>query len=169
MRRQRLCRLVAAALMAILTSSDARAQGAVLSVVLEGGNVYDGLGGEPVVADVGIGGDRIVAIGDLSRRRAGKRLNVSGLAVVPGFIDVHSHGTRGIFRHPLAENYIRQGVTLAVGGPDGSSPFPIAEFLARLDAEPSAINFALTVGHGTIRRTVMGNEDRDPRRKSSIA
>ncbi len=163
MRRQGLCCLVAAALMAILTSSDARAQGAVLSVVLEGGNVYDGLGGEPVVADVGIRGDHIAAIGDLSRRRAGKRLNVSGLAVVPGFIDVHSHGTRGIFRHPLAENYIRQGVTLAVGGPDGSSPFPIAEFLARLDAEPSAINFALTVGHGTIRRTVMGNEDRDPR------
>ena len=155
------CCLVGFALM--LTSSDARAQGgSVLSVVLEGGNVYDGLGGEPVVADVGIRGDHIVAIGDLSRRRAGKRLNVSGLAVVPGFIDVHSHGTRGIFRHPLAENYVRQGVTLAVGGPDGSSPFPIAEFLARLDAEPSAINFALMVGHGTIRRTVMGNEDRDP-------
>ena len=161
MRRQGLCCLVGFALM--LTSSEARAQGgSVLSVVLEGGNVYDGLGGEPVMADVGIRGDHIVAIGDLSRRRAGKRLNVSGLAVVPGFIDVHSHGTRGIFRHPLAENYIRQGVTLAVGGPDGSSPFPIAEFLARLDAEPSAINFALTVGHGTIRRTVMGNEDRDP-------
>ena len=161
MSRQGLFCLVAAALMA--TPSNARAQGgSILSVVLEGGNVYDGLGGEPVVADVGIRGDHIVAIGDLSRRRAGKRLNVSGLAVVPGLIDVHSHGTRGIFRHPLAENYIRQGVTLAVGGPDGSSPFPIAEFLARLDAEPSAINFALTVGHGTIRRTVMGNEDRDP-------
>jgi len=134
----------------------------VFSLVLEGGSVYDGSGGEPVVADVGIQGERIHAIGDLSGARAGKRLDVRGLAVVPGFIDTHSHAVRGIFRHPLAENYIRQGVTLAVGGPDGGSPFPVAEFLARLDLEPAAINFALTVGHGTIRRAVMGNVDRDP-------
>ena len=93
MRRQGLFYLVGFALMATLISSDARAQGgSVLSVVLEGGNVYDGWGGEPVVADVGIRGNHIAAIGDLSRRRAGKRLNVSGLAVVPGFIDTHSHG-----------------------------------------------------------------------------
>ena len=140
----------------------ARGDEEVFSLILEGGNVYDGTGREAVVTDVGIRGERIEAIGDLSGARAGKRLNVRGLAVVPGFIDIHSHAVRGIFRHPLAENYIRQGVTLAVGGPDGGSPFPIAEFLARLDVEPAAINFALTVGHGTIRRAVMGNEDRDP-------
>ena len=134
----------------------------VLSVVIEGGSVYEGLGGEPVVTDVGILGDRIAAVGDLSRRRAGRRLDATGLAVLPGFIDTHSHAVRGIFRHPLAENYIRQGVTLAVGGPDGGSPFPIGEFLARLDLEPAAINFALTVGHNTVRREVMGNEDREP-------
>ena len=134
----------------------------VLSVILEGGSVYDGLGGEPVVTDVGVLGDRIVAVGDLSRMRAGRRLDAKGLAVLPGFIDTHSHAVRGVLRHPLAENYIRQGVTLAVGGPDGGSPFPIGEFLARLDLEPAAINFALTVGHGTVRRLVMGNEDRDP-------
>ncbi len=134
----------------------------VFTVILEGGAVYDGRSSAPVVADVGLRGDRIEAVGDLSGARAGRRIDVSGLAVVPGFIDTHSHAVRGIFRHPLAENYIRQGVTLAVGGPDGGSPFPIAEFLARLDLEPSTINFALTVGHGTIRRSVIGNEDRDP-------
>ena len=134
----------------------------VLTVVLEGGDVYDGLGGPPSRRDVGILGDRIVAMGDLSGRRAGYRLDVSGLAVVPGFIDVHSHAVRGVFRHPLAENYTRQGVTTVLGGPDGGSPYPIGEFLAKLDATPPAINFALTVGHGTIRRAVIGNEDRAP-------
>jgi N-acyl-D-amino-acid deacylase len=134
----------------------------VLTVVLEGGNVYDGLGADPVVADVGIHDGRIVAVGDLKARRAGERLDVRGLAVVPGFIDIHSHGTRGVFRHPLAENYIRQGVTMIVGGPDGGSPLPVAEYLARLELHPPAVNFALMVGHGTIRRKVMGNEDRAP-------
>ncbi len=134
----------------------------VFSVILEGGNVYDGLGGDPVVSDVGIQGDRIAAVGDLSERRAGRRINVSGMAVVPGFIDIHSHGVRGIFRHPLAQNYIRQGVTTAIGGPDGGSPYPIAEFLGELDAFPAAINFGLMVGHGTVRRMVIANEDRDP-------
>ena len=98
----------------------------ILAPILEGGSVYDGLGGEPVVTDVGVLGDRIVAVGDLSRMRAGRRLDAKGLAVLPGFIDTHSHAVRGVLRHPLAENYIRQGVTLAVGGPDGGSPFPIA-------------------------------------------
>ncbi len=134
----------------------------VFSVILEGGSVYDGLGGDPVVSDVGIQGDRIAAVGDLSERRAGRRIDVSGMAVVPGFIDIHSHGVRGIFRHPLAQNYIRQGVTTAIGGPDGGSPYPIAEFLGELDAFPAAINFGLMVGHGTVRRMVIANEDRDP-------
>jgi dihydroorotase/N-acyl-D-amino-acid deacylase len=134
----------------------------VLTIILEGGEVHDGLGGPPSTADLGILGDRIVAIGDLSGRRAGERIDVSGLAVVPGFIDLHSHGTGGVFRHPLAENYLKQGVTLAVGGPDGGSPYPIGEFLAKLDLSPPAINFALTVGHGTIRNAVLGNEDRAP-------
>ena len=71
---------------------------------------------------MGISGDRIVAIGDLSKRQADLRLDVSGLAVVPGFIDIHSHAIRsdpedGIFRWPDAENQIRQGVTTVIGGP----------------------------------------------------
>jgi dihydroorotase/N-acyl-D-amino-acid deacylase len=135
---------------------------AVLTFVLEGGEVYDGLGGPPNKLDVGILGDRIVALGDLTGRRAGQRLDVRGLAVTPGFVDIHSHAVRGVFRHPLAENYIRQGVTTVLGGPDGSSPYPIGEFLAKLDASPPTINFALTVGHGTVRGAVIGNEDRAP-------
>ena len=131
-------------------------------LVLEGGTIYDGRGGEPYRADVGIVGDRITAIGDLEGARAAERLDVSVLAVTPGFIDIHSHAVGGVFRHPLAENYVRQGVTTVIEGPDGSSPLPIGDFLARIDLHPPAINFGLTVGHGTIRNQVMGNEDRAP-------
>jgi dihydroorotase/N-acyl-D-amino-acid deacylase len=143
-------------------------QDTVFTVILAGGKVYDGTGADPIVADVGILKDHIAAIGDLHGKRAGLRLNVRGLAVVPGFIDIHSHAARsqpersGIFRHPLAENYLRQGVTTAIGGPDGSSPYPIGEYLARLEALPAAINFGTFVGHGTIRRRVLGNENRAP-------
>ena len=134
----------------------------VLTTLIEGGTVYNGHGSEPVTVDIGILGARIAAIGDLKSCESEVRLTASGLIVVPGFIDIHSHGTRGVFRFPLAENLTRQGVTTAIGGPDGSSPNPIGSYLARLDAEPSAVNFGLMVGHGTIRRDVMGNEDRRP-------
>ena len=134
----------------------------LLTVIIEGGDVYDGRGSEPIVTDVGILGDRIAVVGDLADCDAGRKIDATGLAVVPGFIDIHSHGTRGVFRYPLAENLTRQGVTTAIGGPDGSSPYPIGEYLARLDATPAAVNFGLMVGHGTIRRGVMGNEDRTP-------
>lgn len=158
-------RIALAMLLGCVAAGSATAQpgdDCLLTVILEGGDVYDGRGSDPVVADVGILGDRISAIGDLSACAAGRRLDVDGLAVVPGFIDIHSHGTRGLFSVPLAENLTRQGVTTAIGGPDGNSPYPIGEYLARLDATPAAVNFGLMVGHGTLRRAVLGNVDRPP-------
>ncbi len=130
--------------------------------ILVGGEVYDGRGNPPQVMDIGINGDRIAAIGDLSAASAGQRTDVSGLAVVPGLVDIHSHAVLGVFRHPLAENYLRQGVTTAVGGPDGGSPLPVGAWLERFEAEGSAINMGLLVGHGTVRREVLGMEDRAP-------
>ena len=140
----------------------------VYSVVISGGTVYDGLGAEGVRTDVGVIGNRIAAIGDLSGVRAARRIDATGLAVVPGFIDIHSHATAGspessgVVQRPLAENYIRQGVTTAMGGQDGSSPIQIGEFLAYMDAIPSAINVGLFIGHGSVRGHVMGQEDRAP-------
>ena len=139
----------------------------VLSVILEGGDVYSGEDAEPVVTDVGISGDRIVAIGDLSMRQANLRLDASGLAVVPGFIDIHSHAIRddpedGIFRWPDAENQIRQGVTTVIGGPDGGSPLPISDTLSALEDRPASVNFATFVGHGSIRGLIIGEDDRPP-------
>ena len=138
------------------------------SLVLEGGSVWKGSGSHPVVADIGIRGDRIAAIGDLSGFSADQRIAVDGLAVVPGFIDIHSHAVRGsrkssgLFKHPDAENYIRQGVTTVIGGPDGGSDLSIAKLLSDFESTPASINFGTFIGHNTVREAVMGREDRAP-------
>jgi dihydroorotase/N-acyl-D-amino-acid deacylase len=139
-----------------------------LDVVLEGGTVFDGGGGPGVVTDVGIREDRIVVLGDLSGQEAELRLDVSDLAVTPGFIDIHSHAVRdtreksGIFLWPYAENYIRQGVTTAIGGPDGSSWYPVSEVFSMLEESPSTVNFGTFVGHNTVRSLAMDRADRAP-------
>ena len=137
-------------------------------IVLEGGSVWRGWGSNSIIADVGIRGDRIAAIGDLSGSSAQQRITVEGLAVVPGFVDIHSHAVRGsrrssgLFKHPDAENYIRQGVTTVIGGPDGGSELSIAKLLSDFEATPSSINFGTFIGHNTVREAVMGREDRAP-------
>ena len=99
-------RVLFVCLILVLTTAASQAEGIlqvdddpVFSIVLQGGQVYDGSGGDPVMADVGIKGDRIAAIGDLSSARAGRRIDVKGLAVVPGFIDIHSHGDQFLVIH----------------------------------------------------------------------
>jgi dihydroorotase/N-acyl-D-amino-acid deacylase len=136
-------------------------------ILLLGGAIYSGENAGPVMADLGISGGRIAAIGDLGRREADLILDVSGLAVVPGFIDIHSHAVReeaddGIFRWPDAENLIRQGVTTVISGPDGRSPLPVSDTLTALEANSAAVNFGTFVGHGSIRALIVGEDDRPP-------
>lgn len=136
-------------------------------ILLLGGTVYSGENVEPLIADLAISGDRIAAVGDLGGHDAQLTLEVSGLVVAPGFIDIHTHAVRddpndGIFRWPDAENVIRQGVATVMSGPDGGSPLPIGNTLAVLDANPAAVNFGTFVGHGSIRAYVMGEDDRSP-------
>ena len=138
------------------------------TVILTGGTLYDGLGNDPVVTDIGLVGEEIVAFGDLSPFEAPVKIDVTGLAVVPGFIDIHSHASgsnynaSGLRNDPSAENYIRQGVTTAIVGQDGTSAYPIDKFLQTVEQHPRTINLGTTVGHGTIRAIVMGNRDRAP-------
>ncbi len=137
-------------------------------LILEGGSVWEGNSSQPFTADIGIRGDRIAAIGDLTGLNAEQRIAVDGLDVVPGFIDIHSHAVRdtrnksGLFTHPDAENYIRQGVTTVIGGPDGSSDLSIAELLDDLKSAPAAINFGTFIGHNTVRNAVMSRANRAP-------
>jgi len=125
-------------------------------VLITGARVIDGSGSPWYYADVGILGDTIAAVGPLPNANATTRIDARGMVVAPGFIDIHSHARRNIFRVPTAENYLREGVTTIVEGPDGSSPVPLAPFLDRLRQTPISINFASFVGQGSIRSSVMG-------------
>ena len=130
--------------------------------VIRGGLVVDGTGDAPRVADVAVRDGRIVAVGEDLAVDTAKEIDASGLAVSPGFIDVHTHSRRGIFHVPTADNYVRQGVTTVMEGPDGSSPLPIGRFLARLDSLRPSVNIGTFAGQGSIRDAVMGSVDRAP-------
>jgi N-acyl-D-amino-acid deacylase len=139
-----------------------------LTLVLTGGTVYTGNDELPRKTDIWIKHDRIVAMGDLGTVPGVPNYDLAGLVVAPGFIDIHSHAVRGsrtrsgLLNHPDAENYIRQGVTTAIGGPDGGSWWPISKLLNELDSAPTSINFGTFVGHNTIREEVMQRDDRAP-------
>lgn len=121
--------------------------------------VYDGSGKKPYKADLRISGDRISAIGkDLPIQPGDVLRDEHGLALAPGFIDMHSHHDDGIFDDLNAEAVSRQGVTTVLVGQDGDSNFPIADFFSHLEKTPAAINFASMIGHATIREQVMGKD-----------
>jgi N-acyl-D-aspartate/D-glutamate deacylase len=95
-------------------------------VLITGGRVVDGTGGPWITADLAIQGHTIVAMGRLRGAAATRVVDAKGMVVAPGFIDIHSHARSGVFITPSADNYIRQGVTTAIEGPDGGSPLPLA-------------------------------------------
>lgn len=135
-------------------------------VLLTGGTLYSGADSPGMRADIGLRGGRIAAIGeDLSGHPATLLREVSGLAVTPGFIDIHSHAVGadlgdGLYRWPDAENLVRQGVTLVVGGQDGDSPLPLEDTFTALEAADIGIHYATMVGHGSIRGLIVGEQDR---------
>ena len=131
-------------------------------LLIRNGRIVDGSGAPSFIGDVAVNGDTIVAIGPNLRGEAATVIDAKGQVVSPGFIDLHTHARRGIFDVPTAENYVRQGVTTIFEGPDGSSPLPIGEFLAKVEAARPAVNFATFVGHGSIREAVLGNIDKQP-------
>jgi len=96
-------------------------------LVISGGTVIDGMGGDPRMADVGIVGDSIVQIGDIQVSWGKKVLDARGLTVCPGFIDTHDHSDVSLLYNPKAESHVRQGITTVISGNCGSSPFPVAD------------------------------------------
>ena len=131
-------------------------------VVIVGGTVIDGTGSAGRRLDVGIRGDRIVALApSLPRAGARRVITANGRIVAPGFIDLHAH-LEPLLQLPLMESALRQGVTLAVGGPDGGSPLPLRPYMDSVTAARPGINVAYLIGHNDIRRAVMRMEARAP-------
>jgi len=132
------------------------------SLIIKNGLIIDGTGKKAFQADLAIQGERIAKIGHLTKDRAQRVIDASGLVVTPGFIDVHTHGDRGLLRVPSADNYLRQGVTTIIGGNCGGHPFPLSELFEQLEKTGIAINFGCLVGHNTIREKVMGLKMEEP-------
>jgi len=148
-------------------------------LIIRGATVYDGTGALGFVADVGVKGDRIAAVGKLEDVTTARSVPAAGMALAPGFIDVHGHSDYFLLVLPSAESKILQGVTTEVGGNCGYSPAPVrgqlyedrraehlelygldanwhefGEYLERLEAVKPAMNFAPLVGFNTIRAAV---------------
>lgn len=85
-------------------------------ILIRGGTVYDGAGSAPIAADVGVLGDRIAAIGDLTDATAALVIDAKGKCVTPGFIDCHTHSDATIWANPLCHSAVRQGVTTEIVG-----------------------------------------------------
>ncbi|MBI4908976.1 MAG: D-aminoacylase [Acidobacteria bacterium] len=131
-------------------------------LLITNARVVDGAGNPYFYADIGVRGDTIAAVGWLKGAPAKLRVDAGNLTLTPGFIDVHNHSYPDIFNTPTAPGYLLQGVTTLIGGPDGSSPLPIKPALDRLSAHRMSVNMALTVGHGSIRRSVLNMDNRPP-------
>ncbi|MFQ6111598.1 MAG: amidohydrolase family protein, partial [Nitrospinota bacterium] len=155
--------------------------------------ICEGTGTPPFPGDLAVSGERIAAIGRLGPASSRRVVNCGGLILAPGFIDVHSHSDFYLLINPLAESKVRQGVTTEVGGNCGYSPAPLAGetleerqkswgevyglsidwrdfsgYFSRLSAEGISLNFALLVGHNTVRGSVMGGSGR-PAREEELA
>ncbi len=129
------------------------------SVLITNALIYDGTGNPPFSSDVRVEDDRIVTVGPHLNPRPGETVrDEQGLALAPGFIDMHSHADRGLLKDLDAATVSRQGVTTILVGQDGESDFPLAGFFSRLAATPAAINVASMVGHATLREQVMGKD-----------
>ncbi len=133
----------------------------LLDLVVRNGTVIDGSGKKAFQADVGIKDGVIVQLGKLGGVKAKEVIDAAGLMVAPGFIDAHTHAD-GIERTPLAENFIRMGVTSVVAGNCGGSTLEMAQEFQKIHDTSIAINFATLVGHNSVRQTVMGTARRAP-------
>lgn len=159
------------------------------AVVFLGAAVVDGSGAPAFKADVLVAGGVIQSVGDIEERPPGARVvDARGLVLAPGFIDMHSHLDFQLPVQPLAENYVRQGVTTVVGGqcgfalapqgerssmlagylaalgiPDRKVKYPtLADYLSELEDQGISVNIAMLAPHGMIREAVMGHREGEP-------
>src|SRR5467141_1568174 len=161
----------------------------VFDLLLRGGLLVDGTGAPGRSADVGVLGDRIVTVGDLSAtdpRGVPLVIDAKGLVVCPGFVDPHGHSDASLFVDGALVSHLRQGFTTQLSGNCGMTVAPItplgrelveielrlnhvtprwttfADYLDAVSRVKLGLNVAFLAGHGTLRGSVLGSDDRDP-------
>ena len=156
-----------------------RSQAPAFDFVIRGGHVIDGTGNPWFSADVGIKGDTIAAVAPQLDATGARVIDATGRVVSPGFIDVHTHADAGntvvpagtvdtlvrddkqdLIGNPAAENDVRQGVTTVIAVPDGYGMTEVGAYLAKVAAARPAINLAAFIGHGAVRKAVIGMTNR---------
>jgi len=141
--------------------SDSKPADPSYDLVITNARIIDGSGNPWFAGDVGIRAGKIVRIGRIKSSDARRTIDAKAQILAPGFIDVHTH-VESIFSLPAAENFIRMGVTSLVTGNCGTSTTDVAEFLGRIQSKPIAVNLATLIAHGSVRRKVIGLDDRAP-------
>lgn len=141
-----------------------QAEGEAYDVLIVNGTVYDGSLQPPRSTNIGISGDRIVSMNAAADAEAGTLIDATGLVVVPGFIDPHTHAEDDLFASPGNHNvnYLTQGVTTVFVGNDGRGLEDRATNMNNMLSQGVGTNVGWFTGHGTAREVAMGLEDRAP-------
>jgi len=155
MRTGFLCAALGAALVAGAAAAE---DAAVATTLIVNASIVDGTGSPVRAGAVRVAGDRIAEVGDLAAKPGERVIDAHGLALAPGFIDVHSHHEDDLFGMRDAAPLVSQGVTTIIAGQDGSETYPAKELFERMAATPPAVNVATFAGHGNVRLAVMGKD-----------
>ncbi len=130
-------------------------------VILRNGRIIDGSGNPWFYGDVAFVNGKVAAVGHVTGQ-ASREIDVKGLVIAPGFIDVHTHIEGNEWNVPTAPNFIYDGVTSVVTGNCGSSNTDVGRYFRKLDSARISINVATLIGHNDVREAIMGESQRDP-------
>jgi N-acyl-D-amino-acid deacylase len=158
----------------------------MFDILIKDARIVDGSGGPSFEGSIGIKGERIAAVGDIPESQAATVFQANGLAVSPGFIDIHAHSEFTLLADPRGEGKVMQGVTTEVSGNCGLSAAPLyneaferrkgdleelglelswndlREYKKALAKKGTALNLATLIGHGNLRGSVVGYGNRKP-------